>query len=488
MGGTLRINSVPLRLRASWVLIAAAIVAAVAPALADPTAFTPCPDFEADARAVCGTISVREDRSKAGGRKIDLRVVLLKAASPGEKAPLFMLAGGPGQAATDLAAIALGPYAAVRETRDVVLVDQRGTGGSNRLDCSNGSDKDPRKAFGTLWDPVEIAACRGAAAAHADVRLYATEQVVADLEDVRATLGYDRVILWGGSGGTRTAQAWLRAAPARIEAVVLDGVVAMDMRAPSTYARSSQDALERVFADCDAQAACKVAYPDLRTDFSNLLGLFDKGPVLATVTTREKARVTVNMHRGDFAYAVRGILYNARGIVRFPGMIHAAAKTGDLSAFAQAHWERDAVVRTTLAVGVHLAVFCTEDVPFIDRAAVTQLTRDTFIGSYLIDQYTHACEAWDGRGARPAGFEDHVRGTAPVLLVSGYYDPSTPPSMAESVAKGFANSRHIVVRNQAHGAGFGCARAAVEKFLVTASLEGVGPVCEEAGPIDFAIK
>jgi len=296
--------------------------------LAAPAAgaeFEPCEWAGTDDRADCGTITVLEDRSSPGGRTIDLNVVVLRAENPQGRAPVFLLAGGPGQGATDLAGIAFGPYAAVRESRDFVLVDQRGTGESNRLDCLNRSDTDPREAFGGLFDSKHVAACRDAALRHADLRMYGTLHVVMDLDEVREQLGYERVVLWGGSGGTRTALVWLREHPDHVEAVALDGVVPTYLRAPSGYARGCQDALDRVFADCDSQAACKNAYPDLRADFDQLLRSFDAGPVETFVTKQDGVRVAVAMHRGDFGYAVRGVLYRSGAIARLPKLIHAAA-------------------------------------------------------------------------------------------------------------------------------------------------------------------
>jgi pimeloyl-ACP methyl ester carboxylesterase len=136
---------------------------------------------------------------------------------------------------------------------------------------------------------------------------------------------------------------------------------------------------------------------------------------------------------------------------------------------------------------VHFSVFATEDVPFIDPASIPALTEGTFLGTYLIDQYTAACKAWGGRGALPAGFHDSVRSDVPVLLLSGYYDPSTPPQMAAKVARHLPNSRHVIVRNEAHGAGFDCARQLVVDFLTRGTLEGLGPACEDVGPIVFDV-
>jgi pimeloyl-ACP methyl ester carboxylesterase len=208
----------------------------------------PCEGYGSEDRAECGTITVLEDRSKLNGRKISLNVLILRAESPDGSAPLFLLAGGPGQGATDLAGLAFGPYAGVRKSRDVVLVDQRGTGASNRLDCPNDSDADPQAAFGGLFDPEQIAACAETASQHADLRLYGTSHVVADLDEVRDQLGYERVVLWGGSGGTRTALVWLRDHPDRVEAIAIDGVTSTYFRAPSGYAPTSS-------SSCDGSTA-----------------------------------------------------------------------------------------------------------------------------------------------------------------------------------------------------------------------------------------
>lgn len=449
--------------------------------------FTPCAEYGPDDRAECTSITVLEDRARPDGRTIELHVVVLRAETPRPgRAPVFFLAGGPGQGATDLAGIVLGPYAAVRGDRDVVLVDQRGTGGSNLLDCRSNADEDPGAAFGGLYDPERVAECREMALTHADPRFYGTSHVVADLDEVREALGYASVVLWGGSGGTRTALVWLREHPERVEAVALDGVAPTDFRAPSGYARGCQDALDHVFEDCEVQTSCNEAYPDLRADFERLLRRFDDGPV-RTFVTREDTRVDVEMHRGDFAYAVRGILYRSALIRELPKMIHEAAASNDLSAFAQLHWERAVGLAPFVAMGVHWSVFGTEDVPFIDSTRVAELTEGTFVGRYLIDQYTAACKAWGGRGTLPAGFHDPVRSEAPVLLLSGYYDPSTPPHVAEKVARHLPNSRHIVVRNEGHGAGFSCARQVVTDFLIHASLEGLGPACEDVGAIEFTV-
>ncbi len=465
-------------------LIATLVFAALTIPSARADRIAPCAD-RFGTGAECGHVTVFEDRAAGKGRQIELDVVVLRATGGTSAEPVFLLAGGPGQAATDLvgASMFLGQ---VRRVRDIVLVDQRGTGDSNPLMCPTRIKTDPASAFGGLWDPEAIGRCRKSLAKDADPTLYTTDHVVDDLDEVRRRLGYDKVLLWGGSGGTRTALVYMRRHPDRVVAAALDGVAPTDFRAPSGYARGCQDALDKVFADCAAQASCARAFPKLEADFAKVLGLFDKGPVATTVDLPDRDPVRIRMHRGDFTYAVRGILYNSLKIAGLPRMIHRAAETGDVSAFARAYWHRSADILPELAVGVHLSVFCAEDVPFLDDLDLDPLTRDTFVGDYLLDQYRAACDAWP---AEPVdrSYLQPVRSEIPVLMFSGYYDPSTPASTADAVAAHLPNSRHVVARNESHGAGFGCGLELLVDFLDRGSLEGLGPACENAGPIVFQV-
>ncbi len=468
-------------------ILAAAVLALLTARGVGAQGLVPCEDERLGERAFCGRLSVLEDRSRADGRKIELNVVVLRAAEPGGREPVFLLAGGPGQGATDLAGLALRPLAEVNETRDFVMVDQRGTGRSNPLPCLNGSAENPQLAFGGLFKPKEMAACRDQLHQHADLTLYSTPHVIADLEEVRTWLGYDRVILWGGSGGTRTALVWMRRHPERIAAALIDGITPTSFRAPSGMARAAHQSLENVFEDCMAQESCAQAFPELDTDFRKVLWIFEGGPVVTHVTREDGTKVPVTMTRGDFAYALRAMLYSARRIAPLPKLIHETASTGDVSPFAQGLWQRDVALRPVVSMGVHFGVYCSEDMPFIDRRSVPGLTGGTFLGTYLLDQYGAVCELWD---AEPVPLEYLAPTTAdvPTLIFSGFYDPSTPPSLGDEVDRHLPSSRHVVVRNEAHGAQFGCGRQAAIDFLISGSLDALGPICEDVGPIEFTVE
>jgi pimeloyl-ACP methyl ester carboxylesterase len=462
------------RLCLSLELALAALVAA-GPAAAQSPA--PCAGVDAGPRARCGTLTVAEDRAGGdGGRQIAIRYLVIPAARPAGREPVFLFAGGPGAGSTGMAGLATGPFGPVGRTRDIVMVDQRGTGGSNPLACPLDLIAKPALAFGHVFDPAVFAACRPGLEQRADLRLYTTERAIEDVDEVRAHLGYDRVLLWGGSYGTRIAQAYARRYPNRVAALVLDGVVPFDFRAPAGYARSLQQSVDRVFADCRAAPACDSAHPDLAAGFERIVERLRSKPESVTIRRRDGSTAAARLALGDFAYAVRGILYSSAGARGLPELLSAAARTGDLTPFAQAYWDRAANFNADFADGLHFAIFCAEDVPFIGPAEIPELVHGAFIGRYLIDEYATVCRDWV-RAPLDQGARAPLRIDAPALLLSGWFDPVTPPETGERVAAGLPNGRHLVVRNEAHGAGFGCALPATLHVLVKGTLEGLPAVC-----------
>lgn len=456
---------------------------------ASPTAgqgaidLVPCPDRFGES-AMCGWHSVPEDRANADSRTLDIRVVVLPARSNETREPLLLFPGGPGQATTDLIGLA-STYSAVRATRDVIFIGQRGTGESNALPCDKEITENPELAFGVLFDPERIRACYRDALEHADPSFYTTEEYVADIASVLDAMGHERVVLWGGSGGTRTALAFIRAHEGRVVAAAMDGVVPLDMGMPAPFARFSQRAWDRVVADCAAQGDCAQAFPDLDQDLRTVLDRLEEAPVQVTIAAQSGEPVDVEYGAGDFAYTLRGILYNATQTARLPAQIHRAAQTGDLSPFAQALYQRSAAIRSAIALGVHLSIYCAEDVPRMDVAAARVEAEGTYMGSYLLDQYGAACDAWPVT-PKPDSWYGDVVSDVPVLLLSGRYDPSTPDEAAEQVAASLSGSRHLAVRNVGHGAGFNCARPAVERFLTEGSLDGFEDPCS-GEPVRFEV-
>ena len=414
--------------------------------------------------AECGTVSVAEDRAQPAGRRITVRVAVVRGDTSG--AAVFLLAGGPGQASTSMAPAANGWLSPLRASMDIVLVDQRGTEPGHPLACPADVERDPAAAFGHVLHLDVLRACRASFEGRLDATKYTTDHAAADLDDVRDQLGYEQISLFGGSYGTRLAQAYIRRYPARVRSAVLDGVVPVDLNVLLAMARSVQTALDRAVG----------SEPRTVAALTSLLQRFDRGPVDASVAQPDGRTAQVRMSRQDFLYAVRGILYQPAGPAELPDLIREAARTGRVEAFAQRYWLRARRMEAALAHGVHLSVYCAEDVPFASEADIERETAGTVMGRWLYDEYASACRLWPSVPAAPDS-RVPISAPVPVLLVSGHFDPVTPPEFGERVARSLPRARHIIAPDGAHGSGAGCPRAAVLHVLKAGTLDGMPEVC-----------
>jgi pimeloyl-ACP methyl ester carboxylesterase len=365
----------------------------------------------------------------------------------------------------------------VRRSLDVVAMDQRGTGGSHPLNCGANAAARPAAAFGHVFDPEVVARCRAELERSADLAQYTTDASVQDVDELRAQLGYERISLYGVSYGTRLAQAYLRRHPDRVSACVLDGVVPFDRVVPLTYARSAQQSLDRVFAACAADAACRRSHPGPADDMTAILTRLAAGPAQTTVRAPGGAAVPVTMTSGDFGYAVRGILYAGGDATRdLTDLLGRAAANGDLSGFAQRYLDRAIGLESDVADGMHFSVFCAEDIPFASEQDIARETAGTFLGRYLFDEYRRACAAWP-RGQIPADARTPVASRVPTLLVSGFFDPVTPPEFAQSVAASLPLARLLVSPTGGHGSALECPREAVLHLLTTGTFDRMPVAC-----------
>jgi pimeloyl-ACP methyl ester carboxylesterase len=431
--------------------------------------------------ALCGTVTVFEDREARSGRRIDLRVVVLPAAgSDAASDPVFFLSGGPGQGSASLAGYFAATYRGLRTRRDLVLVDQRGTGGSNRLDCVYYDGRDElRRLLGEPFPIEEVRRCRERLERVADLRMYTTPIAADDLDEVRAALGYERINLHGTSYGTRAALAYMRQHPERVRAVVLAGPSPTGARIPSSFAQDSERALERLFADCAADAGCSAAYPALASRFARLLARLEKDPpALRLAPRRGSPEETVTLERGPFAALFRWLLYSTRDQAVVPWIVHRAA-AGDFMPFARAALDQARGTADQIAEGMYLSVTCAEDLPFIDAADAARAAAGTFLADYRVRQQKRACEAWP-RGRVPDGFGDPVRSTAPALILSGELDPVTPPFWGEEVARTLPNARHVRVPNTAHNLAHPCLARMAGAFLEAGTAKALPTSCVNA--------
>jgi pimeloyl-ACP methyl ester carboxylesterase len=239
---------------------------------------------------------VYENRATKTGRRIPLNIILLPArSSKPAPDPVFYLAGGPGAGASGYAEATF--MEGLRRNRDVVLVDQRGTGESNPLNCAPfGTKEDMRGYFGEQFPIEKVRACRAELEKVADLKLYTTSIAMDDLDEVRAALGYDRINVYGGSYGSTTSLVYLRQHGDHVRSVAIFGVAPPSAKIPLSFAKGVQDAVNRMFADCAADQACKAAYPDVEAEFKKVLARFDNGPVeidIPNIYTRSSQKVSV---------------------------------------------------------------------------------------------------------------------------------------------------------------------------------------------------
>jgi pimeloyl-ACP methyl ester carboxylesterase len=437
----------------------------LAPRKIGAVAFEPCRTADGNTEGLCGTYSVYENRARRSGRKLALKIMVLPALS-GRPAPdaFLPLAGGPGQSAID--AYTRAAYTEmIRKDRDVVLIDQRGTGGSAPLQCAL---RDPHSAQQALGDEIlsaRLDACRAQLARSADLTQYTTSIFAADLEEVRAALGYAEVDLFGGSYGTRAALEYLRRHGDHVRSIALEGIVAPTYRIPLAFSRALQGSIDRVLALCAADAACHKVYPNLAAEFRALLDRLDKQPASMSVQTPGGDQ-TITISRGMFVAALRPILYLPEAMRAFPMMVHNAYR-GDFQLFVAAAAQMRGALDKALNRDMALAVVCGEDMASTTAAMIRHATAGTYLGDFQIGQYQRYCARWP-HGRAPADFRKPIRSPVPALLISGALDPVTPPEMAAELAHGFPNSQTVIIPNGTHGTGSLCIDRMIGQFVASA--------------------
>jgi pimeloyl-ACP methyl ester carboxylesterase len=434
-----------------------------------------CTTDEGPVDAYCGTLRVFENRETMTGRTIDLKIVLWPALrADAQPDPLFFLAGGPGQGAAQMGRAVREAFRRTQTNRDIVLVDQRGTGDSNPLDCR--ADSDSLKSLNEP-DQVGLDRLRTCLKSYdADPRLYTTSIAMDDLDDVRAHLGYPRINLYGGSYGTRAALVYLRQHEDRVRSVILDGVAPTDMQLPLFMARDAQRALDKLVTDCAADARCNGLYPNLGERTRTLLARLQREPARVRLThprTGIAEDVTVN---ADFVgNVVFSALYSPLTSSLVPELIK-RAEADDFQGLLALGLAGEAASQN-MSVGMQLSVICAEDYPRIKPDDIKRASQGSVFGEHLLEARMQACEFWP-RGTVPAGFYEPVASSVPVLVLSGDLDPVTPPNWGESVAQHLPNARHFIAPATGHGAlTTGCGARIVREFIERGSADGLNTTC-----------
>jgi pimeloyl-ACP methyl ester carboxylesterase len=442
---------------------------------------TPCqiPSLSGDVR--CGTLEVYENRARRAGRRIPIHVIVARATGSARAAdPLFLFAGGPGQAASEMGGFAASAFGPTRVERDLVFVDARGTGRSRRLDCR--LYQTPRSLFGDFYPVDVVRHCADSLASFADLTQYTTDNIAADIDQLRAALGYGSISIYGTSYGTRLALAFLRRYPTRVRALILKSVAPPDMAMPMTYARDAERALALLFRDCNRDEACARAFPALEHEFRALMERADRGELRAAIP--EQPADTVSISRDALSTAVMGMLQAAPVRAAIPDIIHRAHQ-GSLAPLAQAIAQyRRGLDGGSIAIGMHLSVTCSEDNWRVDTVRAAREDSGTFLQDARVRAQSAACRVWP-RARVPDSYFRPVRSSVPVLVVSGDLDPNTPPRLAEQVLGTLPRGRHVILPTVAHGfTGVAqCGAGFMKQFLENPALQRLDLGCVASSTI-----
>lgn len=452
--------------RRAAALLLGASIAAAGTGSAVALTLEPCrlPGVAHEAR--CGVVARPLDPARPDGASVDVHVAVLPALARAKRPdPVVFFAGGPGQSAIDLAGHVERLLGRLRQRRDIVLIDQRGTGRSAALACDDDAldpaAADPATQVGRLLECRDALTQRAPLRSADDLRHFTTPIAAADVDAVRRALGAPAVNLVGVSYGTRLALEVLRQAPRTVRRAVLDGVAPSDMALPRSFSTDAQAALDALLAWCADDAGCRERHPQLPTQWRALLERLPLDVVRPhPVSGRDE---TVTLTRPMLLGLVRLALYSPVLASALPWAIAEAAEGRWTPLVGLGSAVTAGASMPPLAVGLHFSVVCAEDVPRMGQS-IDEAGAD--FGDSLGDLYRRVCDAWP-RGDVPPAFYTLPPSPAPVLLLSGGLDPVTPPRHGERVRAALGPSaRHVVVGHAGHGVlAIGCVRDAVFRFV-----------------------
>jgi pimeloyl-ACP methyl ester carboxylesterase len=436
----------------------------------------PCRTEDGNTEGLCGKYEVFENRKTKSGRKIALNIMVLPSVSDKPVSdPFFALAGGPGQSAVEAYPL-VGYVARIRQQRDVVLVDQRGTGGSNLLPCDlRGSDA--QALIGLVILPEKLRACRAELEKKADLTQYSTAIAMDDLDEVRQALGYDKINVLGGSYGTRAALVYLRQHGDHVRTLTLEGVAPPQYRIPLAFARTIEDSVNHLLDRCAADDACHKDFPELKTEFKTIMARLEKSPAHFDVTTREGEKQSITLSAGMFMASLRTLLYIPEIVSQFPYMIHQIYHN-DWNIYGATSLLVRSALEKQIARGMAFSVICAEDVPGMTEADIKKETAGTYLGDFQVREFQSACREWP-QGVVPKDFHAPIHSAVPALLISGALDPATPPSASVQTAHDLSNSRVLEIKDGTHGTGSPCIDGLIANFVTQGSAAGLDFSCAD---------
>lgn len=442
-----------------------------------------CPDFSktgkvpVEQNAQCGSFEVKENPNDPKSVKIPLNVLLLPAVNPvPEKDPLFVIAGGPGQSAVVVAEQVHYIFNDVRKNRDIVFVDQRGTGKSNPLDCE--LDSEPTKPMSISEQEAlgraAVKICVEKIKDHAP--FYTTNYAVDDLDAVRAALGYEKINVWGGSYGSRVVLEYLRRYPGHSRTGVVDGVAPVAIALPWSMEADALAALTLINKQCADTPACASQYGDIVQKAQKTSSyLLDNPQEIKITHPRTQEKVLVNVTAQDFSGVIRLALYN-RDLSSLLPQVISEAESGDYALFASLIYLAKAKSEMAgINYAMHYSVVCNEDYPIYKDKNPAET--NVFLNTQMVQKYSEVCAQWP-RAQLPEDYWQPIKSDVPVLMLSGAVDPVTPPHWAELVKTGLTNATHIVATGGHHiTTQEGCIAQLMTAFIVKGSGKELDAQC-----------
>ncbi len=397
-------------------------------------------------KAECATFSVAENRENTS-RMIELNIAIIRSKATKKQAdPVLMLAGGPGQSAVNSYNGVSFAFREILKNRDIVLVDQRGTGKSNPLKCEfdeSLQDKllvDPELIYPELEKCVENL--------DADTRYYTTMESIKDLEEVRTALKIEKWNLIGISYGTRKALTYIKMFPESIRSVILDGVVPQQEPLAASHEKNLVGALRKQFAQCQEQEACKEAFGDVEQQMWDLFErVEEEKPLIRLQNFSNGEYDEITLTKESVAIAIRMFSYSASSMNLLPLMIN-KANNGQLETIASQSNMINSMMQQSMT-NVELSILCAEDVPFYPQQNDSDSSGKTIFGKDFMEKTKKTCDYWPHIEVN-SNFKDPVTSDLPVLLLSGELDPVTPPYFAELAMQTLSNSQHLIAKGQGH--------------------------------------
>jgi len=432
------------------------------------------------AQVKCGKLQVPENYDKPSETQISINFVVLPAIDNSDnKTPLMFLAGGPGQAAAELASGLRRVYNEVRKTRDLILVDQRGTGQSHPLQCEDALEQDIYALTPEDLSEQDIKDCL--ATFSGDLSQYNSENAIRDFDAVRIALGHKQINIYGGSYGTRAGLVYMRLFPNSLRSVVLDSVAPIEVPI-GLFGQSSARSFNLLLENCQKEPSCQQAYPELEQEFNTLMARLEQAPAEVNIAhPRLGTQTKFVISKAKLLGTIRMQLYSVATRSLVPLVIHQAF-LGNYMPLA------GLVAQSDGGMGIYLGLLfnitCNEDFPRISASDFEQDANNNFGGGDSHFGFKMVCPIWP-QYRLSDDFYQKVTADIPTLILSGNLDPVTPPSNGEDSAKSLPNNHHIVVNNAAHTVAMStCASDVINEFLTSLKPKELDESCLEDVPAE----